>query len=219
MKVEPSGVIMTGVCEVQTPLCQAREPAPITAVWSLPARSQINVCRACLEQCVRDGAWEIPGARIHRRFDVAVYDDAARPQLVVEVKSHYPKPAGRAVEWATAIHRNLLQHAGIPSAPNFLLVGYPDAFFIWVSSVRSDAARTPDYIYFDTSVLQPLRAAVDDEASPFGAEHVVAMWLEELLRDQNPSGANRIGTASAALNSLLGRIARGGTVVRQAAAA
>jgi hypothetical protein len=216
MKVEPSGVIMTGVCEVQTPVCQAREPAPITAVWTLPARNQVAVCRACLEECVRDGEWEIPGARIQRRFDIAVYDEAGRIQLVVEVKSRPSQSTRGEVEWATAIHRNLITHAGIPAAPNFLLIRYPDAFFVWVASTRTDVSRTPDYVYFTPAVLRPYRDSIEDDEVARDQERVVAAWLEDLLRNGHDHRREHTVDASDALNALLMDLIRGGTVVRQA---
>jgi hypothetical protein len=219
MKVEPSGVIMTGVCKVQTPVCQAKEPAPITAVWTLPARNQVDVCRACLEECVRNGEWEIPGARIQRRFDVAVYDDAARTQLVVEVKSRRPPATRGAIQWATAIHRNLIAHAGIPAAPNFLLVGYPDAFFVWVDSARSDHSRSPDYVYFTPAALHRYRDSVEEDGPPHEQERVVASWLEDLLRGGDRRGRERVVDSADALNSLMSELVHGGTVVRQAPAA
>lgn len=67
MQVEPSGVVLIGECEVQTSVCQAVEPAPITAVWTLPGRRQVNVCRACLDEKIRTGEWEAEGARAQRR--------------------------------------------------------------------------------------------------------------------------------------------------------
>jgi hypothetical protein len=63
MKVEPSGVVMTGTCTVQTERCVARQPAPITAVWTVPGKAQIDVCAACLDEQVRVGSWIIEGAR------------------------------------------------------------------------------------------------------------------------------------------------------------
>ena len=63
MKVEPSGVVMFGTCSVQTKRCVATEPAPITAVWTVPAAVQIDVCGACLDEQLRTGAWTIEGAR------------------------------------------------------------------------------------------------------------------------------------------------------------
>ena len=63
MKVEPSGVVMSGTCVVQTRVCVAKEPAPITAVWTVPGRTQINVCSACLDEQLRTGTWIVEGAR------------------------------------------------------------------------------------------------------------------------------------------------------------
>lgn len=206
---------MTGVCEVQTPVCKAREPAPITAVWLIPARNQTNVCRACLERCVRDGAWEIPGARIQRRFDVAVQDGAGRVQLVVEVKNAPSGSLPIRIDWATTIHRNLLLHAGIPSAPNFLLVGYPDSFFVWIGSRPGEFSRAPDYVFDAPAVLAPYRTAEDGDHA-HGQERVVAMWLEELLRRDPTAGHVDSIDGSGGLNGLVSNLIRGGTVVRQA---
>jgi hypothetical protein len=63
-RVEPSGVILKGVCQIQTKQCTAKEEKPITAVWGPPGRTQINVCRACLEEKMRLGEWEVEGARL-----------------------------------------------------------------------------------------------------------------------------------------------------------
>lgn len=64
MKVEPSGVVMRDICSIQTDKCTAKEGGPITAVWGPPGRTQINVCRACLEEKIRIGEWEVEGARL-----------------------------------------------------------------------------------------------------------------------------------------------------------
>ena len=64
LKVEPSGVVMTGECEIQTEVCTAKTPGPITALWVPPGRTQTNVCRACLEEKMRVGEWDVEGARI-----------------------------------------------------------------------------------------------------------------------------------------------------------
>lgn len=63
-KVEPSGVVMRGVCSIQTDQCTAKEEGPITAVWGPPGQTQINVCRVCLEEKIRLGEWEVEGARL-----------------------------------------------------------------------------------------------------------------------------------------------------------
>jgi hypothetical protein len=64
MQVEPSGVVLRGVCSIQAAPCTAREEAAITAVWGPPGRTQLNVCRACLEAKIQAGEWEVEGARV-----------------------------------------------------------------------------------------------------------------------------------------------------------
>ena len=63
-KVEPSGVVLHGVCDIQTDRCTAKAGGAITAVWGPPGRTQINVCRACLEEKMRRGEWVVEGARL-----------------------------------------------------------------------------------------------------------------------------------------------------------
>ena len=63
-RVEPSGVVLKGICNIKTEQCTAKEEGPITAVWGPPGRTQINVCRACLEEKMRLGEWEVEGARL-----------------------------------------------------------------------------------------------------------------------------------------------------------
>ena len=63
LEVEASGVVMTGECTVRMANCQAMEAAPITAVWTLPGRVQINICGACLHEKLRVGDWHMEGTR------------------------------------------------------------------------------------------------------------------------------------------------------------
>lgn len=65
--VEPSGVVMTGVCSIQGKTCRARTPYPITAVWAPPGRTQVDVCRPCLEEKILNGDWYVEGARVEPR--------------------------------------------------------------------------------------------------------------------------------------------------------
>jgi hypothetical protein len=65
-KVEPSGVIMHGICDIQTEYCTATAGGAITAVWGPPGRTQINVCRARLEEKMRRGEWVVEGARLRQ---------------------------------------------------------------------------------------------------------------------------------------------------------
>lgn len=67
MKVEPSGVVFSGSCGVQTVRCMTAEWGALTAVWGPPGQTQINVCGACLDEKVRAGEWMIEGARLRER--------------------------------------------------------------------------------------------------------------------------------------------------------
>jgi hypothetical protein len=62
-QVEASGVVMVGECTVRTRFCQALERGPMTAVWTLPARIQIDVCGACLHEKLENGDWHMEGTR------------------------------------------------------------------------------------------------------------------------------------------------------------
>lgn len=66
MKIEPTGIIFQAKCDLKTDKCISEGPnSPVTAVWGPPGRTQINVCRPCLEEMMRLGLWEIRGARLN----------------------------------------------------------------------------------------------------------------------------------------------------------
>ena len=182
MKIEPTGIVLVAACDIQTEKCIARQPAPITAVWTLPGRVQVNVCRPCLEEQVRSGKWEIQGARIERRADVAVYSQDKKLQMVVEVKK---KPrVGNLRKWATTVRRNLLAHSGIPSTPYFLLVVLPDRVYLWNNSDPSRLDAPPDYEINAEKTFKPYLARLPfepDKASGYDLETVVTSWLKDLI--------------------------------------
>jgi hypothetical protein len=219
MKIEPSGVILVGICEIQTPVCQALVPAPITAVWAPPGRRQVNVCSACLEEQVRDGEWEIPGAHVRRRFDVVAYDTKNKLQVIVEVKSQPPSDVREGLAWALRIHRNLIVHAALTPAPFFLLVGFPDHFFLWKGLESSRTEAQPDYYYHGGDLLEPFFGILDPESDvrmELQHEKVVTTWLESLTRaSQLPARASTVWLLESSLFSAIS----GGCVTRQLAAA
>jgi hypothetical protein len=183
MKVEPSGVVLTDICTIQTERCVAKQPAAITAVWTLPGRVQVNVCRPCLEEQVRSGEWEIEGAKVEKRADIAVYSPDKRLQLIVEIKKKLGEQT-ELREWAKRIHRNLLMHAGVPSTPYFLVAILPDELYLWKNNSPSSLDKGPDYEikakdilqkYFDTMPASP------DAASEYQLEALVSSWLEDLV--------------------------------------
>ena len=62
MIVEKSNVVMFGQCQVQTDVCTAKDAGPVTAVWVIPGRRQLDVCTACLSKQLAGGTWEEEGA-------------------------------------------------------------------------------------------------------------------------------------------------------------
>jgi hypothetical protein len=192
MRVEPSGVVFVGICDVQTDRCVARQPSPVTAVWETPGRMQVNVCRPCIEEKVRLGEWEIQGAKITKEVDVAVYSPGRHLQLVVEVKraSGSRKPS---VKWATQIHRNLLVHSGIPWAPYVLVALLPGWLYLWRERELGDPERPPDYEIDAHDLLKPYLdqlAPAPEEASPLQLEKVITSWLKDIASSKRPLGAS-----------------------------
>lgn len=183
MKVEPSGIVLIDICSIQTDRCVAKRAAAITAVWTLPNRIQMNVCRPCLEEQVLSGEWEIQGAKVERRADVAAYSPDRRLQLIVEVK----KKPGKQIElrdWAHRIHRNLLAHAAVPNTPYFLLVILPDHFYLWRNNSPSALDRAPDYEIRAHEVLQSYLEklpSASDAISEHQQESLVTQWLTDLV--------------------------------------
>ncbi len=187
MKIEPSGVIFVAVCSIQTDRCVATQPSPITAVWASPGRMQINVCRPCLEEQIRSGKWEIQGARIARRADVAVYSPDRKLQLVVEVKNSVrtDRPLQR---WAQEIHRNLHTHSGLLPAAYFLLALLPGKFYLWNEGGPHDFDRPADFEADANKLLKPYfdRLSVPPEnVSGYDLEVIVSAWLKDLLEKES----------------------------------
>lgn len=178
MKVEPSGVVMLGECEIRTPFCTALTPAPITAVWGVPARRQINTCGRCLEEMVRLGEWEIWGAKIPRKYDLAVYGKDEKLKLVVEVQNSPYKRGEDLANWATRIRRNLVIHSAIPTYVYFLLAVYPAPFFLWGADEASEA---PPHYSFDVQAEMP-RLYESKQVSDYQQQvDAVYDWLTTLM--------------------------------------
>lgn len=212
MKIEPSGVILTDVCEIQTPVCRARQPAPLTAVWGTP-HVQINVCRPCLEEMVRRGEWQIPGARVPKRYDMVVYSPPGRLSVVVRVQTNAPEDPADASRWARMVHLNLRMHAGLGPTPFFLLVA-PGHLFLWRAGAVLDPFAEPTDSFHGADVLQA--HGFREGAQPSAAEQAVAAWLETLARtDEAPTDAAAQWMARTGMLDVI----RGGSVVRQPALA
>lgn len=217
MKIEPTGIVLVDVCGIQTSKCIAKEPKPITAVWTPPGRIQVNVCHPCLEEQVRSGEWEIQGAKIKSRADIVVYSVDKRPQLVVEVRRN-PKTKRNLREWAKQIHRNLILHSGIPRTPYFLLAILPGHLYLWKESDSFSSDKAPDYDFAAEGILTPYLEQLSlslENASEYQLESLISSWLKDLASSSQPADALHTWLQDAGLLQAI----RNGAVVMQAAIA
>lgn len=211
MNVEPSGVLIVGICDVQTEKCAAKVPAPITAIWTLPSRRQINVCSPCLDEMIRNGEWQIEGARVKRRADVAVFDKSGNLQLVVEAK--YVKPDEDTPSRAVQIRRNLLVHSGLPNTPFFLIV-FPDHFYLWKKGLPDAYDRQADYsvgteIFFKSFGDKGRQSF--EHVSGVEFERLVSEWIKNLSHSKDTSNIPEWAQASGLYEAI-----KNGSVVTEA---
>jgi hypothetical protein len=188
MKIEPSGVVLIDVCGIQTSRCVAQKPSPVTAIWTSPGRTQINVCRPCLEEQIRAGEWEIQGARVEQRVDVAVYSTEQQLQLVVEVKKPPTDTTVSPKQWAAQIRKNLFVHSGIPNAPYFLLAAVPEFFYLWKNHEPLNYEKAPDYVIEAKVLLANYLSqtpSTDDQTDSYSHELIISSWLNELIQSKN----------------------------------
>ena len=186
MIVRPTGVTMIAECELQLGVCVAREPRPITAVFPENEGRQVNVCRACLEQMVRSGDWEVPGARVQKIADIVVYDNSQRAQVVVEIKKA-PTDLGADIEdWAFRVHRNMLTYQAVPFTTFFWLVATSGQFFLWKHQDRESDITVPDY---SGNLKETLSAYLNDDDTGDNEKAVtnaVVRWFVDMKANGYP---------------------------------
>ncbi len=209
MKVDPSGIVTIGECELRLPGCVGLTPAPVMAILELPERAvAATVCRACLSEMIRLGEWEIPGAHVKPRFDIAVYDKNERLRLVVDVKDASYQHEGSTEQWATRIRRNLVRHAAVPIYVYFLLAVYPSPFYLWLPEDASDA---PPRFSLDAQAQMPPGQESDPLTEYQQQIDAVSAWLTVLM-----DAPAEEGTPSAWLHeSGLHEAIQGGRLVRR----
>lgn len=205
-RVEPSGVVLKDICEIQTNKCVAKDsPAAITAVWNSPGRKQINVCGACLEEMIRRAEWEVKGARLEHHADIVIFDSQGKVKLITEVKkiSLKDKSAHRR---ATEIRRNLSVHSAIPNTP-FLLIAFPNNFYLWKEDTSDIFERPADYPFDAKNTIRNYankKEISPEEMSPQEFELLVSDWLKDLVNSQSPEDsldwANKSGLFEAIKN-------------------
>lgn len=218
MKVETTGVILMDVCGVQTDRCVAKSIAPVTAVWTLPARVQVNVCRPCLEEQLRSAEWQLLEARVKRRVDIAVYSPSKELVLVVEVKKE-PKARAASKKWAEQVRHNLLTHAGIPGTPYFLLAVPPKKIYLWKHDNPLRVDESPDYEVEAEELFKPYSARLSKLRSSVNEYYYLELLVTALLKDLVESKQQTNTDLEWFYKSGLQAAVRQGTVVMQDALA
>jgi hypothetical protein len=214
MRIEPSGVVMTGECELQLAGCTAAQPAPVTAIWTTPGRRQLNVCRSCFNEMVRSGEWEVQGAKIERAADVAVLDKNRSPLVVVEVKKRPDVMTVKGIDgWARRIHRNLVVHGGIPPRAMFLLAIFPGPIYAWMPDSTGPDAEPSEVIQVDNDMYPELKSFQQDtgdsdtQAAHAAYETAIADWLRRL--QSRPGEITQNGQSAATVGLIANALSRG----------
>ncbi|WP_420127029.1 hypothetical protein [Longimicrobium sp.] len=95
MRIEVTGRIFTGRCQIQTEWCHARACGTLSAVLASDGK-EIHVCGACRSRMAATGAWTIPGSRRQPRPIRRVHDEG---------ETYTPGPDALIVEARPVVNR------------------------------------------------------------------------------------------------------------------
>ncbi len=157
MQVMPTGIVFYGVCKVQTPKCVAQDGAPITAVLVPPGRTQVNICKPCLDELIRQGSWVVEGARVRgmrQQIDIAACSPNGEIQLVAEVKNKLNSSAN----WAKKVYNRAINNSVVSNAPYFMLA-LPDQFYLWKRNENFAQTIEPHFALNPQKFIKPYLAA------------------------------------------------------------
>jgi hypothetical protein len=113
--------------------------------------------------------------------DLVVYDRNQRLIAVVEVKNK----KNTSPHWAAQLRRNMLAHGRDPVPSEYFFLATPDRVYLW----KGEDLVQPPHEIDARSLFAPYfqRAGVSPEGpSPQAFELVVASWLGDLLRFEEP---------------------------------
>lgn len=125
---------------------------------------------------------------MNSRWDLAVYDQANRLMLAVEVKSLLNSEA----DWAIRFRRNIAAHGLLSDVP-FFLFAFPDRFYLWKNNTDSPDLLPPSYTIDPQLILQPYlsRSGVKaDQLSSQNLELILSSWLTQVLYSPPESSEN-----------------------------
>lgn len=116
--------------------------------------------------------------------DILAFDKSGQLVLIVEAKNK----RGTSAEWAKRMRRNMLARDLRPKAP-FCLLALPDRFYLWKNAGGAPEVTEPTLQIDPTPFLQPYyekSGALPGELTGDSFELIVAAWLNEVLRADNP---------------------------------
>lgn len=144
MRVETTGIILEGQCDIRTRKCSAKNIGVINIIWLNPGRQQTSVCSDCLEEKVRMGDWSLKHAKINSRADLAIYSKFGDLEVVIEVKKNINKEIESN---PTIILRNLIAHSGIPEV-NYFILFTKEKLYLWKNVLfqRIEKIKKVDYV-------------------------------------------------------------------------
>jgi len=205
MKVMPTGVIFIGICKVGTPKCVAATGGSVTAVWAAPGRVQMNACKPCLDEQIRQGKWIVEGARVRGMrqqalVDIAVYSQDNELQLIAEIRTRL----GSSPDWAKEVYSKVTDAPFLSGIPYFLLA-LPDRFHLWQQENTREDWDSPYFASEPRRFLEPYLTALSMEMGDisvsdpcefrdepysvmekhFHFQHIVGEWLTAVINSSS----------------------------------
>lgn len=137
--------------------------------------------------------------------DVAVFDDAGKVVLIVEIIPR--KDVSR--KWASKLLQNLWSNDVFTAAPFFLMVS-PFRSFLWQSSSIEAGNFCPAYEFESDFLLNSFTSLELKELSEASLEIVVASWLLGLVQRNKDPGKSELDWFK---NSGLAEAIEGGSII------
>lgn len=117
--------------------------------------------------------------------DLVLYDRYGRLVAAAEIKNK----RGTSSDWAAKLRRNILAHGGFPHV-DFYLIITPDRLYLWKGAGEQPDLIHPTYEADARPIFKPYfertRVAPADVSS-HAFELVVASWLGDLMRSEEPA--------------------------------
>lgn len=114
------------------------------------------------------------------QWDIIIDDGKDAPVLAIEAKNR----RGLDSEWASKWRRNILAH-GADEVPPYLLMVFPDKFFLWKKLEKFQ----PDYEVDAEAALRPyferIHSKTSGEVGHAAFETLVGRWLTDILMGLN----------------------------------